>query len=318
MTIVAPTYFPTQNKVLESYSGTFDDLLATVSNDSDDQMFFPLDDLEDDLPIITDPNQKLTVNGCSPNFDRLGLKYWPSVSPPSASSHVRMFSNTSSRLDLTNPCTTWLKRELSIDSSAARVTNINTNIGPSLLEDSDNASRLASVAKKHTLFGKHDAIAAQFSSQPGETSHKTDFPSTRHKHWTRKEDEILRHAMAEEGNGKIVWCKISELYFRATRSAAQCKVRWNNVSFAFYILTYHGTDLLLRFGFEHKKELTLLYYPFVVRLPILSMFNPVSFVGSGVSTRTRLFSKWSWRDAHGKNWQIFYLVERTKAFVTAM
>uniref|UniRef100_A0A7S4AA48 Uncharacterized protein n=1 Tax=Pseudo-nitzschia australis TaxID=44445 RepID=A0A7S4AA48_9STRA len=226
MTMVAPTYPHAQNKVLEPYSGTFDDLLATVSNDSDDRMFFPLDDLENDLPIITDQNQKLIANGSSPNFDQLDLRYWPSVPPPSASSDVRMFSNTSSRLDSTSPCTTWLKQELSIDSSTARVTN--TNIDSPLLEDSDNASRLNSVTKKYPLIGKNDEIAAQFSYQPGETSHKGVFASTRHKHWTRKEDEILRHAIAEEGNGKIVWCKISELYFRESRSAAQCKVRWNN------------------------------------------------------------------------------------------
>eukprot|EP00536_Pseudo-nitzschia_multiseries_P000743 jgi/Psemu1/179414/e_gw1.9.178.1 len=51
---------------------------------------------------------------------------------------------------------------------------------------------------------------------------------TRHKHWTGEEDEILRDAITKEGKVRIQWEKISKKYFRKIRSAAQCKVRWNN------------------------------------------------------------------------------------------
>jgi Myb-like DNA-binding domain len=47
--------------------------------------------------------------------------------------------------------------------------------------------------------------------------------STRHKHWTAEEDEVLKVAVEEEGR---IWNVVSKNYFQGHRNAAQCKVRW--------------------------------------------------------------------------------------------
>lgn len=51
--------------------------------------------------------------------------------------------------------------------------------------------------------------------------------STRHKNWTKREDTILRRAMANENDAND-WVRISSVYFDSTRSATQCKTRWTN------------------------------------------------------------------------------------------
>ncbi len=53
--------------------------------------------------------------------------------------------------------------------------------------------------------------------------------STWHKKWTKREDAILRRAMANENDGDD-WVRISSIYFDSTRSATQCRNRWTNVS----------------------------------------------------------------------------------------
>ena len=55
---------------------------------------------------------------------------------------------------------------------------------------------------------------------------KTD---TRHKTWTKTEDNKLRLAVAAQVDG-IDWEQISFGHFESTRNASQCKNRWRNVS----------------------------------------------------------------------------------------
>ena len=57
---------------------------------------------------------------------------------------------------------------------------------------------------------------------------KTSVPQTRHKHWTKDEDEILRSATLASGTTN--WGCISRTYFNCSRSATQCRHRWQKVS----------------------------------------------------------------------------------------
>mmetsp|Transcript_36859 Transcript_36859/g.42444 ORF Transcript_36859/g.42444 Transcript_36859/m.42444 type:complete len:477 (-) Transcript_36859:355-1785(-) len=57
---------------------------------------------------------------------------------------------------------------------------------------------------------------------------KLSASSTRHKHWTKEEDDTLRNAITQEGKNKIHWKEISGKYFNTTRSGAQCKNRWKS------------------------------------------------------------------------------------------
>lgn len=45
--------------------------------------------------------------------------------------------------------------------------------------------------------------------------------------WSEEEDEILRYAVNSEDESKPNWKKISSTFFEGTRSALQCKSRWN-------------------------------------------------------------------------------------------
>ena len=55
-------------------------------------------------------------------------------------------------------------------------------------------------------------------------------PATKHKHWSKEEDETLRFATESEPTGPLDWIQIAQDYFNNTRSATQCKNRWKNVS----------------------------------------------------------------------------------------
>jgi len=48
--------------------------------------------------------------------------------------------------------------------------------------------------------------------------------------WSHCEDNMLRRAVAAEGDGtSIEWKRISQLYFQNSRSPLQCKCRWTKV-----------------------------------------------------------------------------------------
>jgi hypothetical protein len=55
--------------------------------------------------------------------------------------------------------------------------------------------------------------------------------STRHKHWSEEEDELLKYAVTSESvpGGKHKWGWISRKYFKGNRNSTQCKVRWHHV-----------------------------------------------------------------------------------------
>lgn len=54
--------------------------------------------------------------------------------------------------------------------------------------------------------------------------------STRHKHWSKEEDNTLRSAITQEGTDTICWEEIARKYFNTIRSGTQCKMRWKNVN----------------------------------------------------------------------------------------
>lgn len=55
-------------------------------------------------------------------------------------------------------------------------------------------------------------------------------PATKHKHWSKEEDETLKFATESEPSKSLDWIQIARNYFNNTRSATQCKNRWKNVS----------------------------------------------------------------------------------------
>ena len=55
-------------------------------------------------------------------------------------------------------------------------------------------------------------------------------PATKHKHWSKEEDETLKFATESEPLKSLDWIHIARTYFNNRRSATQCKNRWKNVS----------------------------------------------------------------------------------------
>ena len=94
--------------------------------------------------------------------------------------------------------------------------------------------KLAGINTNDTCFVTSNDMfqtSSNIKSLPFQSVGETHPLSTWHKHWTDEEDEILRYAVAEEKNHK--WKSIAKKYFNNTRSAEQCKSRWNNVRYSF-------------------------------------------------------------------------------------
>lgn len=70
-------------------------------------------------------------------------------------------------------------------------------------------------------------LVPEDASDPGEHAGTASSPSCKSGRWTKDEDDRLRHAV--EGEGPKNWKRISEEFFRGTRSDVQCLHRWQKV-----------------------------------------------------------------------------------------
>lgn len=103
--------------------------------------------------------------------------------------------------------------------------------------EADKPGQLSSI-NKNSFSGKNGAIVPRLPSHEKAKKPKSKAkdrfmpapPTTKHRHWTHKEDNTLRLAMGNEDRDKVCWKRIAGKYFDNTRSAQQCKVRWTNVS----------------------------------------------------------------------------------------
>jgi hypothetical protein len=94
--------------------------------------------------------------------------------------------------------------------------------------------KLAGINTNETCFVASDGVfqtSSNITALPNKSVGGNQPSSTWHKHWTDEEDEILRYAIAEKKIQK--WKLIAKKYFKNTRSAEQCKHRWNNVRYSF-------------------------------------------------------------------------------------
>ena len=254
-----------RGRLRESFYGEFSNIfsedhmnnLGLIVNTDDHHTLFSLDELEENFDVLANHRKpEPTIGSPSAYFDHLGLDYC--LSSPSSSARLNTHASTdpSAPFASTIPSVSWLKTHAPTDPGAVKF----TNAGPSLRENSGNTTReadlagSASVTRYDHWIGKNEIIVARPFSQPVVARRKTgpktktkrktkikaksSVSSTRHKHWTKEEDETLRNAMAQEGKGKIYWNQISRYYFRTTRSAAQCKNRWKNVSLSYFCLPY--------------------------------------------------------------------------------
>lgn len=138
----------------------------------------------------------------------------------SQDSHPQGSIHTAHTTRFTHQCpspTSWLKakvREIHAEESVQQLT----------AEATTSTLQQPTVgAATSTMQYQHDAAA------PLTIQHQTS--DTKHKHWTKKEDEILRNAVKSEGlNSDGIWGRVSQNYFRGLRNPAQCKSRWKKVS----------------------------------------------------------------------------------------
>jgi hypothetical protein len=172
------------------------DLGLIVSGDGGDHTLFELDELEENLDMIVNQNPE-RPDGPSSYVNHLGISFHHSGSSSSRSKN-RAFTDPSN----------------------------NTTCEPDVTVS-------ASVTINNQWIDKNEMTVIQ-SMFPSLASNKADSKSsassTRHKHWTKEEDDTLRNAVALEGRGRTAWKEISRKYFSKIRSGTQCKNRFKNVS----------------------------------------------------------------------------------------
>ena len=116
--------------------------------------------------------------------------------------------------------------------------NNHFEISPSRLEGS-----CSSLLKTHNrtspssvpFDGEYDSFTTNTTTFVAKGSRKigaklATISSTRHKHWSKEEDNTLRSAITQEGTDTICWEDIARKYFNTIRSGTQCKMRWKNVN----------------------------------------------------------------------------------------
>jgi hypothetical protein len=172
------------------------DLGLIVGGEGGDHTLFELDELEENLDVIVNQNPE-RPDGPSSYVNHLGMPSNPSGSSSSRSKN-RAFTDPSNSTtcepDVTVSGSVTINNQW-IDKNEMAVTE---SIFPSLASNKADSKFSAS--------------------------------STRHKHWTKEEDDTLRNAVALEDRGRTVWKEISGKYFNKIRSGTQCKNRFNNVS----------------------------------------------------------------------------------------
>jgi hypothetical protein len=204
---------PSNGNISDIFSmDNMSDLGLIVSGDGGDHMLFDLDELEENLDVVV--NQKPErPDGPSSYVNHLGMS-----SNPSDSLSSRLKNRTFS-----DPATSL--RGCGCSNS--------TTCEPDLTVS-------ASVTINNQWIDKNEMAVTQstFPSLASNNANSKHRPSsTRHKHWTKEEDDTLRNAVALEGRGRTVWKEISRKYFNKIRSGTQCKNRFKNVSQPFLLLT---------------------------------------------------------------------------------
>ena len=172
------------------------DLGLIVGGDDGDHMLFDLDELEENLDVIDNQNPE-RPDGPSSYVNHLSMSSNPSGSTSSRSKN-RAFTDPSN--------STTCEPDVTVS---------------------------ASVTINNQWIDKNEMAVTQSmfpSLTPNKVDSKLSASSTRHKHWTKEEDDTLRNAVALEGGGRTIWKEISRKYFRKNRSGTQCKNRFNNVS----------------------------------------------------------------------------------------
>jgi hypothetical protein len=113
--------------------------------------------------------------------------------------------------------------------------------------------KLVEIDTNETCFVASDGVfqtSSNITALPNKSVGGNQPSSTWHKHWTDEENEILRYAIAEKKTQK--WKLIAKKYFKNTRSAEQCKHRWNNVRYSF-AKEYMKHSLIFFFSHIHTS-----------------------------------------------------------------
>lgn len=174
--------------------------------DRHDPMIFPSQELENDVHILANQKEDPMISDCSTKHHRFG----------SSSRGLTIGNHPIEDLFIDNGHSHGMDQKDIYDSSRSH----------SLPRKSSNLYGFPSTAS---------------SEKPGRQL-KTTVSQTRHKHWTKDEDEILRSATLASGTTN--WSYISKKYFDGSRSANQCRNRWKNVSFERIVVQQNSRRVL--------------------------------------------------------------------------
>ena len=264
-------------------TGNTNNMGVILEEDRDDQMIFPWKELEKDFGIFTNHSPNQILDDFSKSSDRPALTSVPSPPSPAMSKKYVISNNLSADGDSTIPSFSWLDSQILNGPDIGSEAGLDTDklrIG-SLSMSEDGGKEFSENHLDNAFIDKNNAINGRFSTRYKQCQQSKDIiSSTRHKHWSEEEDEMLRHAMASEKTPN--WSDISLTYFHSTRSVSQCKNRWKNVSL------YAGfNDGQLG---QMRYIVTLMpFLGFYSFLTIQSIFSLVSFAVGGILPRTNSF-----------------------------
>ena len=189
-------------------------------------MIFPWKELEKDLAILTNQNRDTAISCTSPNPNRLesaSVFPTPTRSTLSVDPTIRPFP--------------WLETQTLAESSNAEFSTAGSSTRKDVGKNIQRTKLEDNIAGNMSFVDRNGRVGDRYLSKPVEAPKRADpkhkaaaSRTTRHKHWSKEEDEILRSAMVAETTINPNWEEISSKYFNSNRSAMQCKNRWKNVS----------------------------------------------------------------------------------------